>query len=122
MAADIHQVDGKPVLVDVVIAERVAAKFGRWHEQPVGRRTVGPLLGQDGEHIARRVCQLGLEPSLGLFQQQVLFGELILDGLAVVDRRLVEHLQVVVIGAQGRKFGPQARIVLLLSGFRIGDG
>jgi hypothetical protein len=100
VAADIQQVDGEMIVVDAVVAEGIAAELGGGHQQPVGRGRFGALVGQDGEDVAAGIVQLFVEPRLRALQEQVLLGQLVLDGLAMFDHGLVEQLQIVVFCLQ----------------------
>ena len=107
--AHVEQVEGHVVVVDVVMAEGIAAEFGRGDQEPVGRRILGARLGQDRHDVGGRLGDLLVQPVLRLLEEPVGIGELVLHRLAMLDRRRIEEQQVLILGLQPRDLG--ARLV-----------
>ena len=97
--ADIKQVERHVVVVDRVIAERVAAEFSRRYQQPFGNGRGGPRFREDRHHVASRIGKLGLQSRLCGLKRKVTLGQLVFDRLAMLDHGFVEKLQILILRA-----------------------
>ena len=67
MAADVQQVKGEMIVVEPVIAERVASQLGRGDEPPVGHDvSLFELVGQERLHVMGGLLHLVGQPVLAL--------------------------------------------------------
>lgn len=105
MPAHIEQIDRQAVGIDLMVTKTVAAQLGRWHKMPVGAWNLNAARRQNSHDVLLGLRQFLIQAALSLLQEDVALRQLILDRLAMLNRPLVEHLQIIQFAIQAGDFG-----------------